>query len=147
MRKQFAKSDIKSFIEAVPFAKDLMTKKSSVVQEGDLLYVDKILISILKDNLWFPSLKILLKEPTLLPHVVVDKGAIKFVVNGADIMRPGITSAQEFAKDDFVCIVDETYSEPLAVGQALFSSSDLLAKDSGKVVKTLHFIGDPYWNV
>jgi len=146
MRKQFAKSDIKSFIDSVPFAANLMTKKSSVVQENNLLFVDKKLVCIEKDGQWFPSLKILLKQSSLLPYLTVDKGAIKFVVNGADIMRPGVTAAQDFKEGDFVCVVDEGYAKPLAVGQALFSSNELLAKTTGKVVKTLHFIGDEFWN-
>ena len=31
-------------------------------------------------------------DPTMLPSVQVDKGAIKFVLSGANIMCPGLTS-------------------------------------------------------
>ena len=35
---------------------------------------------------WFP-------DPFILPSVQVDRGAIKFVMQGANIMCPGLTSA------------------------------------------------------
>lgn len=147
MRKQFAKSDIKSFLNVVSFAQDIMTKKSDVVREDDCLYVDGELACICSEGEWYPSLRIMLKKPDLLPTVTVDKGAIRFVVNGADVMRPGITKADEFPADSFVLIVDEHFAKPLAVGKALFSSTALLAKTSGKVIKTLHVIGDDYWTL
>ena len=31
-------------------------------------------------------------DPTILPRVQVDKGAIKFILSGANIMCPGLTS-------------------------------------------------------
>lgn len=34
----------------------------------------------------------LLTDPTMLPHQQVDKGAIKFILSGANIMCPGLTS-------------------------------------------------------
>lgn len=34
----------------------------------------------------------LLVDPFILPHQQVDKGAIKFVLSGANIMCPGLTS-------------------------------------------------------
>lgn len=35
---------------------------------------------------------ILFLDPFILPHQQVDKGAIKFVLSGANIMCPGLTS-------------------------------------------------------
>jgi len=31
-------------------------------------------------------------DPFLLPHMQVDKGAIKFILSGANVMCPGLTS-------------------------------------------------------
>lgn len=144
-RRQYSKSDIKDLIQNVLFLKDMLDKKSNVIEDDDLLYINKKLVAIRFDGMLVPSLKLLIEQPNLLPQVIVDKGAIKFVVKGADIMRPGITQAQSFRKDDFVVIVDENFKKPLAVGKAMFSSVELLAKDSGKVVLNLHQIGDEYW--
>ena len=44
------------------------------------------------DSLYFPTLKLLHKYPEMLPRVQVDRGAIKFVLKGAEIMCPGLTS-------------------------------------------------------
>lgn len=35
---------------------------------------------------------LLCPDPHILPHVQVDKGAIRFVLSGANIMSPGLTS-------------------------------------------------------
>lgn len=145
MRKQYSKSDIKSFIEVFPPAEHVMTKKSNVFKEDNKLFVDNNLAFICIDGIWFPSLKLILQKPDLLPSVTVDKGAIKFVVNGADIMRPGITKVDDFKKEDFVVIVDETLSKPIAVGKAIFSSDELMEQKSGKVLLNIHFVGDEFW--
>jgi len=41
---------------------------------------------------WFPTLRIVHKYPDIMPHMQVDKGAIRFVLGGANIMCPGFTS-------------------------------------------------------
>jgi PUA domain protein len=89
-----------------------------------------------------------LSETSLLekfPTVVVDAGAIKFVCNGANVMRPGIRKYTEFKKDDLVCIVEETHNKFLAVGKAMVSSDEMQSITKGEVVKNLHYISDKYW--
>ena len=127
-----------------PYAGEFIDKKSSVAQDGIALVVNKDVLFLYIDNSWVPSLKLLLKK-IIIPKVVVDKGAIKFVVNGADIMRPGITACDDFETDSFVAIVDETLGKPIAVGKSFLSSVDLMAKTGGKHIKNLHFIGDDFW--
>lgn len=74
--------------------------------------------------------------------VTVDAGAISFVSDGADIMRPGITEADdEIAEGDLVVIEEETHGKALAVGRALTDGDDMVG-DSGKVVTNLHHVGD-----
>jgi PUA domain protein len=43
-----------------------------------------------REGPWCPTLKLLHQYPFMLPHERVDKGAIKFVLSGANIMCPGI---------------------------------------------------------
>jgi len=145
MRKQFSKSEIKDLLTKLPAAEVFLSKKSVVVQEDDVLLVDNVVSFFYVGDFWVPSLHALLKYTGLLPKVVVDKGAIKFVVNGADIMRPGVVRCDDFENNSFVVIVDETYGKPLAVGRTLFSSDDLINQTSGKVISSLHFVGDEYW--
>jgi len=74
--------------------------------------------------------------------VTVDAGAISFVSDGADIMRPGITEADaEIEAGDLVVVEEESHGKALAVGRALTSGGDMVG-DSGKVVENLHHVGD-----
>jgi malignant T-cell-amplified sequence len=79
------------------------------------------------------------------PSVVVDMGAIKFVCNGAKIMRPGITKFDSFKKGDFVLVKDEKFSKVLAVGRALEDSVIAIQKTKGYIIENLHYIGDVFW--
>jgi len=89
-----------------------------------------------------------LSETSLLekfPKVMVDAGAIKFVCNGANIMRPGIKSFTNFQKDEIVCVAEETHNKFLAIGKALVSSDEMSNITKGETVKNLHYISDKYW--
>ena len=72
--------------------------------------------------------------------------AVKFIANGADVMRPGIKEFDNFKKNQIIIIVDETHQKPLAIGEALVSSEEMKSLDSGKVIKNLHHVGDKIWN-
>jgi PUA-domain protein len=76
-------------------------------------------------------------------HVVtVDSGAISFVSGGADVMRPGITDADpDIATGDLVAIAEENHGKVLAIGRAMAEGSEMVG-DSGKVVDSLHHVGD-----
>jgi PUA domain protein len=74
--------------------------------------------------------------------VTVDAGAVQFVSDGADVMRPGIVDADEaIAAGDLVVINEETHGKYLAVGRARVDGDDMLG-DEGKVVDTVHHVGD-----
>ena len=95
----------------------------------------------------YPTLRALLDGIIKIPTVTVDMGAVKYVVNGADIMRPGITKVDDsVSANGIVAVVDERHGKPLAVGVSQLSASDLRAAPSGKVVKSIHHINDDLWN-
>ena len=74
--------------------------------------------------------------------VTVDAGAISFVSNGADVMRPGITEAtDDIAEGDLVVIAEETHGKILAVGRARTDGDDMSGEE-GKVVDSIHHVGD-----
>lgn len=74
--------------------------------------------------------------------VTVDAGAISFVSNGADVMRPGIVEADaNIDEGDLVAIQEETHGKVLAIGRALVAGDDMVG-DSGKVVESVHHVGD-----
>ncbi len=74
--------------------------------------------------------------------VTVDAGAIEFVSNGADVMRPGVVEADpDIAEGDLVVVDEETHGKFLAVGRALTGGSDMVG-DEGRVVESIHHVGD-----
>jgi len=79
------------------------------------------------------------------PSVNVDMGAIKFVCNGAKVMRPGIVKMDDFNKDDIVVIKDNTHGKFLAIGIALVSSKEAQAMSKGAVVDNIHYVSDQFW--
>ncbi|HEC88400.1 MAG TPA: DUF1947 domain-containing protein [Thermoplasmata archaeon] len=86
---------------------------------------------------WKPSKK----------YVMVDDGAIKFILNGADVMAPGIIKAdEEIQKGDAVWIKDMR-DIPLSVGIALVDGMEMTKADKGKAVKNIHYIGDEIWKL
>lgn len=74
--------------------------------------------------------------------VTVDAGAVSFVSDGADVMRPGIVAADEaIATGDLVLVAEETHGKVLAVGRALVDGPEMVG-DSGRVVESVHHVGD-----
>ncbi|MDD4136926.1 MAG: RNA-binding protein [Methanoregula sp.] len=111
-----------------------------------LFMVSKKPLLMATDDWVFPTLKGALQCPFPERRVVVDAGAIPFVVNGADIMRPGIVSCTDDVKAGCpVQIVDERHGKALAIGIALLDAPDLRAGTAGKMVKKFHHVGDEIW--
>ena len=79
--------------------------------------------------------------------VTVDMGAVRFIANGADVMSPGRVGACDMIeKGDLVWVRDEKNLRPLSVGRALMSGSEMVASETGKAIRTLHYVGDDIWN-
>lgn len=126
----------------IPKVKNLKvyeTEDSQIITGGGL----KILK---KDNHCLPFLS---DEDNLkkFPYVMVDMGAVKFVCNGANVMRPGIRRYSDFDEGDIVCVVEESKHKFLAVGIAQVSSSNIEDMKKGEVVNNIHYISDKYWEV
>jgi len=100
------------------------------------------------ENKLIPTLKNLQKNSHILKQIAVDMGAVKFIVKGADLMRPGIVEIEPgIKKDEVIVIVDVNNRKPLAVGIALFSSEEMQSQTNGKVVKNIHYLGDEIWKI
>jgi malignant T-cell-amplified sequence len=79
------------------------------------------------------------------PSVTIDRGAVKFVCNGAKVMRPGIVDFGSFKKGEIVAVRDQTHGRALAVGLALEDSEAAKAMDKGYVIDTIHYVSDKIW--
>ena len=73
-------------------------------------------------------------------------GAIRYVSNGADVMRPGITKIDPAIKrDEIIEIVDEKHDRAIAVGKALYNAEEMELLEKGKAALNLHCIQDGVW--
>ncbi len=78
-------------------------------------------------------------------RITVDSGALNFILNGADVMKPGIVFADSRIRErDFVYVTVEGRESPIAVGLALCSAEEM--KGKGKAVKNLHHVKDKIWD-
>ncbi len=152
------KSQIKELKEDIlkqydeKFLSQIFPKKAKIeliqTDAGDTLFAINDVLKLWKSKEgYIPVLTLLLNNQVSLKKVIVDMGAIKFVANGADIMRPGITKIDpEIKKGDIIEIVDETHNRSLAVGKAMCDADEMKRKESGKVIKNLHTIQDSVWD-
>ncbi|MFW9907558.1 MAG: DUF1947 domain-containing protein [Candidatus Thorarchaeota archaeon] len=122
--------------------------ESGVLDDGSkILLLEGDIVFFESEGRLIPTLRALLGGMVHIPQVTVDMGAVKFVVNGADIMRPGITQVDDAVRENgIVAIVDERHGKPLAVGISRMSAMDIRAASSGKVVKSVHHINDDLWD-
>lgn len=78
-------------------------------------------------------------------RVVVDEGAMPYVIKGADVMKPGIVDVDENIKaGDFVYVAVEKKLTPIAVGIALVDGNEMKG-GKGKAVKNIHHVNDKIW--
>ena len=102
----------------------------------------------LKEDEPFLLIRGILKFLPEIKWVEVDMGAVKFLANGADVMSPGIVDADpSVSPGEGVWIRDERNKKPLAVGIALLTGQEMVRSNSGKAIKTIHFIGDKIWKI
>ncbi|MFX1388440.1 MAG: DUF1947 domain-containing protein [Promethearchaeota archaeon] len=133
------------------FVEQIFPKKCNVevieTEAGDTLYVINNVLKLWKSkDGYIPVLTLLLNQQVSLKTIVVDFGAVRYVTNGADIMRPGITKIDpSIKKGDIIGITEETQNRALAIGKAMFDAHEMEIKASGKVIKNLHTIQDSVW--
>ncbi|OKY79188.1 MAG: putative RNA-binding protein containing PUA domain Tma20 [Candidatus Methanohalarchaeum thermophilum] len=97
-------------------------------------------------DVFFPNLKGALEFDLNNKFIVVDEGAVPHVVNGADIMAPGVTDVdEEIEEDDLVIIKEENHGKPIAIGKAIEKGKDIKNLEKGKIAKNIHYVGDELW--
>ncbi|MBE19256.1 MAG: hypothetical protein CMO11_04670 [Thaumarchaeota archaeon] len=119
--------------------------KSIHINADTAIIISDSFILIRSNDTVFPFLK---DKETLgkLPIITVDQGAIRFICNGANIMRPGIKHIEhDFQKNTIVVIVEELHATNIAVGRTLYSKTEILNLKQGPVISNLHFLGDDIW--
>lgn len=114
--------------------------------QGDVLFFKN------RDAPLVPTLRLLHQYPFIMTQQQVDKGAIKFVLSGANIMCPGLTSpgakmTDNVEKDKLVAIMAEGKEHALAIGQMKLSTDEIRKINKGVGVETLHYLNDGLWHM
>ncbi|MCY3412764.1 MAG: hypothetical protein INQ03_14095 [Candidatus Heimdallarchaeota archaeon] len=155
-KKSLSNKDRKQLIAELKILKnpeEVLPKKSilaryTLEKNESVITLGKNLIFIEKKGHIIPSIKIIRKIEHSIPIIKVDTGAIKFVVNGADIMRPGIVEISDDVREgELVLVVEETKGGPLCFGVAKYDAVDMRAMDSGKSIINLHHLKDKFFEM
>ena len=87
----------------------------------------------------------------MLPRFQVDKGGVKFIFGGANVMAPGLLTSgghmDEVEKDTIVAIYGEGKENAIAVGVTTMSTQEIRDTKQGIAVITYHHLNDKLYYV
>ncbi|EKJ74450.1 hypothetical protein NXS19_007364 [Fusarium pseudograminearum] len=160
---------------------EIMPKKATLssmkLTDRNTLYVlDSTPIFFQQDltGILIPHLRLVHRFPQAFPSIRIDRGAIRFVLSGATLMAPGLTSAggrlpadgapegvpedkmdqkmdddfrwsRELVKGEPVVVIAEGKDEACAVGTLSEGTKEVKAKGKGPVIEDAHYLGDGLW--
>lgn len=118
----------------------------------DVLLVDRkivaFLVTIGDNKFWFPTLRGILQWMPNNKWASIDRGAIPFLMNGADCMGAGIHLADVSIKsDELIWIKDQEHGKPIAIGISIVNGQEMIDMKKGKAIETIHWIGDELWEL
>ncbi|KAI9890195.1 MAG: translation machinery-associated protein 20 [Vezdaea aestivalis] len=144
-----------------PYIDEIIPKKSQL----DLLKLpDRVSLYVLDSNpLIFqhmddpllPHLKLVHQFPQAFHSIGIDRGAIRFVLSGATLMVPGLTSKggrlpaqdNELKVGEVVTILAEGKEEACMVGVLKMGTEEMKEKGKGIAVDNGHYLGDGLWKL
>ncbi|KAK1443615.1 MCT-1/Tma20 like protein [Babesia gibsoni] len=90
-----------------------------------------------------------LDDPNMLPTMQVDKGALKFILRGSNVMCPGLTSEggamDEVESGVVVKILVDGREHACAVGVTTMSTAEIREKNKDVCIENMHFLNDGIW--
>jgi PUA domain protein len=121
------------------------------------------------DDPLIPHLSLVHKYPQCFDRIRIDRGAIRFVLSGAALMVPGLTSpggrlpdpsiseddkeandgygGKELQAGDIVVVEAEGKECACLVGVLKMSTKDMKEKKKGVGLENGHYLGDGLWNL
>jgi len=107
------------------------------------------------DDAIIPHLTVVHKFPQCFPTVQVDRGAIRFILGGAQLMCPGLTSPgarlppteENIPEGAVVAINAEGKENACMVGILKMSTEDIKKVNKGNGVENYHYLGDGLWKM
>ncbi len=147
LRKSDEKNLINDIAEAFGDASAFAGKKLEdvVTDEMEFIFVDGEALLFKIEGKIFPTVRGALKLNPAQRRVLVDPGAVKFIINGADVMGKGIVEADTSIKEgDLVIVMEQAHGKALAIGRALVPGNEMAGR-AGKAVESIHYVGDELW--
>ena len=107
------------------------------------------------DDAIIPHLKVVHQFPQCFSRLGIDRGAIRFVLSGAALMTPGLTSVggklpekdNELKEGDVAVIMAEGKEEACLVGQLKMGTKEMKEKKKGVAIDSGHYLGDGLWKM
>lgn len=141
--KEDLRSVSKEFAELLPDIIEILETKGK-----KFVFVDGEAVVFESENGYFPTVRGALRIKGDKRTITVDRGAVPYIVNGADIMRPGVVAYDRDIKTgDLVVVREETHKKAIAIGVSLWDGDDFASKSTGKCAKNVQFVGDDVWNL
>lgn len=181
VQRSLRQSLLSSYPLLTPYADEILPKKASL---QSIKLPDRAVLYVLEaEPLFFesgkpgsdipllPHLRLVHRFPQAFPSIRIDRGAIRYVLGGATLMAPGLTSAggrlpdprkvedgidcrddegrwsRELAAGEPVVIMAEGKNEACAVGLLVAGTKEVKDKGKGPVVEDAHFLGDGLWKL
>ncbi|KAF4689833.1 Malignant T-cell-amplified sequence 1 [Perkinsus olseni] len=126
----------------------------------------EVLFFQLRDGPWIPTLRTLHRFPTMMPLVRVDRGAIRFVLKGANIMTPWFDESRRRSpaasgegpdsynavvltlyEADGRAIIAEGKEHICAIGRTLQSADEMRSTNQGIAIENIHYLNDGLWKL
>ncbi|PPJ53387.1 hypothetical protein CBER1_01016 [Cercospora berteroae] len=115
------------------------------------------------DDPIIPHLKVVHQYPQCFQHIRIDRGAIRFVLSGAALMVPGLTSpggrlpggkeepwnngGKEIEAGDVVVVDAEGKENACMVGVLSVGTKEMKEKKKGPGIEGGHYVGDGLWKL
>jgi len=142
-----------------PHIDELLPKKSQLdmikLPERLALYAldNRVLFFQHFDDPLIPHLRVVHAYPHAFPRIQVDRGAIRFVLAGAQLMCPGLTSAgaelpekeNEILAGAVVAVGAEGKENACMVGVLKMGTEEIKRVNKGVAVEPGHYLGDGLW--
>ncbi|KNH08891.1 Translation-associated RNA-binding protein [Perkinsela sp. CCAP 1560/4] len=119
---------------------------SCVVVSNEILFFQH------RSGEFYPHLRVLHRFPHILPKIQCDGGACKFVLSGANVMCPGVTSSggkifDNLEKGQIVQICIQGKEHAAGIGKLLMSTGDIQSINKGHGIETVHVLNDGMWKL
>ncbi|KAI9674822.1 MAG: translation machinery-associated protein 20 [Caeruleum heppii] len=107
------------------------------------------------DDPLLPTLYVVHQFPNCFNRIRIDRGAIRFVLSGATLMVPGLTSTggwlpdagSELKECDVAVVEAERKTEACMVGVLKMSTEKMKAEKKGIAIDGGHYLGDGLWRM